>query len=84
MDLGSHLALAVEAFAIPDDIDLGNIMLGQSPAAAPLLRACRLMTSGPWGNTFQPLHEVRQTDAGVISETSGSHGQTMAKPLPTK
>ncbi|SWF03260.1 flagellar biosynthesis, cell-distal portion of basal-body rod [Klebsiella pneumoniae] len=67
-------------FAIPDDIDLGNIMLGQSPRGSTFVKGLSSYDFGAvGGNTFQPLHEVRQTDAGVISETSGSHGQTMAK-----
>lgn len=67
-------------FAIPDDIDLGNIMLGQSPRGSTFVKGLSSYDFGAvGGNTFQPLHEVRQTDAGVISETSGSHGQTIAK-----
>ena len=67
-------------FAIPDDIDLGNIMLGQSPRGNTFVKGLSSYDFGAvGGNTFQPLHEVRQTDSGVISETSGSHGQTIAK-----
>lgn len=67
-------------FAIPDDIDLGNIMLGQSPRGSTFVKGLSSYDFGAvGGNIFQPLHEVRQTDAGVISETSGSHGQTIAK-----
>lgn len=67
-------------FAIPDDIDLGNIMLGQSPRGSTFVKGLSSYDFGAvGGNTFQALHEVRQTDAGVISETSGSHGQTIAK-----
>lgn len=67
-------------FAIPDAVDLGNVMLGQSPRGSTFVKGLSSYDFGAvGGNTFQPLHEVRQTDAGAISETSGSHGQTMAK-----
>ena len=68
------------SFAIPDTTDLGNIMLGQSPRGSSFVKGLASYDFGPvGGNVFYPLQEVRQTDAGVISETSGSHGETIAK-----
>lgn len=67
-------------FAIPDSTDLGNIMLGQSPRGSTFVKGLASYDFTPvGGNVFYPLQEVRQTDAGVISTTSGSHGQTIAK-----
>ena len=67
-------------FAIPDSTDLGNIMLGQSPRGSTFVKGLTSYDFTPvGGNVFYPLQEVRQTDAGVISTTSGSHGQTIAK-----
>ena len=68
------------SFAIPDTTDLGNIMLGQSPRGSTFVKGLSSYDFGAvGGNVFYPLKEVRQTDAGVISETSGSHGETIAK-----
>lgn len=68
------------SFAIPDTTDLGNIMLGQSPRGSTFVKGLPSYDFGAvGGNVFYPLKEVRQTDAGVISETSGSHGETIAK-----
>ncbi|HCQ1483602.1 TPA: hypothetical protein OG138_003926 [Klebsiella quasipneumoniae] len=68
------------SFAIPDTTDMGNIMLGQSPRGSSFVKGLASYEFGPvGGNVFYPLKEVRQTDAGVISETSGSHGETIAK-----
>lgn len=68
------------SFAIPDTTDFGNIMLGQSPRGSTFVKGLPSYDFGPvGGNVFYPLKEVRQTDAGVISETSGSHGETIAK-----
>lgn len=67
-------------FAIPDSTDLGNIMLGQSPRGSTFVKGLASYDFTPvGGNVFYPLQEVRQTDDGVISTTSGSHGQTIAK-----
>ena len=68
------------SFAIPDTTDFGNIMLGQSPRGSTFVKGLPSYDFGAvGGNVFYPLKEVRQTDAGVISETSGSHGETIAK-----
>lgn len=68
------------SFAIPDTTDMGNIMLGQSPRGSTFVKGLPSYDFTPvGGNVFYPLQEVRQTDAGVISTTSGSHGQTIAK-----
>ena len=68
------------SFAIPDTTDFGNIMLGQSPRGSTFVKGLPSYDFGAvGGNVFYPLKEVRQTDAGVISETGGSHGETIAK-----